>query len=61
MGITALTRTQQRQFDQDSRQDIIVNSVHPGYVVTDMTKQTGTLSVEEGNMIILINVESLSW
>jgi len=48
MGITALTRTQQRQFDQDSRQDIIVNSVHPGYVVTDMTKQTGTLSVEEG-------------
>ena len=32
VGISALTRVQQRQFDQDQRQDLTVNCVHPGYV-----------------------------
>ena len=61
MAITALTRTQQRRFDQDSRQDILVNCAHPGYVDTDMSYHTGPLSPDQGKMIILINVESLSW
>ena len=28
--------------------NIIVNCVHPGYVVTDMTSQLGYMTVEEG-------------
>lgn len=32
VGISALTRIQQRQFDQDTREDVTVNCVHPGYV-----------------------------
>jgi len=48
IGVSALTRIQQRQFDQDSREDLIVNCVHPGYVDTDMTKHKGVLKIEEG-------------
>ena len=48
IGVSALTRIQQRQFDQDSREDLIVNCVHPGYVDTDMTKHKGPLKIEEG-------------
>jgi len=48
MAITALTRTQQRRFDQDSRQDILVNCAHPGYVDTDMSYHTGPLSPDQG-------------
>lgn len=38
VGISALTFIQQKAFDVDSRKDIVVNCVHPGYVATDMTK-----------------------
>jgi len=48
IAISVLTRIQQREFDQDSRQDIVVNSVHPGYVNTDMTFNQGPLSPEQG-------------
>ncbi|KAI9562230.1 hypothetical protein GHT06_013195 [Daphnia sinensis] len=48
IGISALTRIQQRAFDNDSRPDIIVNSVHPGYVDTDMTSHKGPLTIEQG-------------
>ncbi|KAK7579803.1 hypothetical protein V9T40_000432 [Parthenolecanium corni] len=48
VGVSALTRIQQREFDKDSRKDIIVNSVHPGYVDTDMTSHKGPLTIEEG-------------
>lgn len=48
IGVSAMTRIQQREFDQDSRQDIIVNSVHPGYVDTDMTSHKGPLTIEQG-------------
>jgi len=48
IAISALTRIQQREFDQDSRKDIVVNSVHPGYIQTDMTGNTGPLKTEEG-------------
>lgn len=37
VGVSALTRIQQRAFDADAREDLVVNSCHPGYVDTDMT------------------------
>jgi NAD(P)-dependent dehydrogenase (short-subunit alcohol dehydrogenase family) len=48
VGVSALTIIQQRQFDKDSRPGIVVNSVHPGYVDTDMTSHKGPLTIEQG-------------
>lgn len=48
IGISSLTRIQQRSFDRDAREDIIVNSCHPGYVDTDMTSHKGPLTIEQG-------------
>ncbi|KAD3641589.1 hypothetical protein E3N88_30813 [Mikania micrantha] len=41
--LNAYTRLMARNF-----QDILVNAVHPGYVKTDMTSNTGFYNVEEG-------------
>ena len=50
IGLCALTRIQQRQFDQDPlRRGILVNSVHPGYLATDMTQFKGFHTMEQGN------------
>ena len=43
-----MSRIQQKDFDRDSREDIIVNHVHPGYVSTNMTQYQGHLKPEEG-------------
>lgn len=51
VGVSALTVVQQRIFDSDSRKDIIVNSVHPGYVDTDLTNHKGPLTIEEGQLV----------
>jgi len=48
VAIAALTRIQQREFDQDARQDLVVNAVHPGFVKTDMTGNQDGISIEEG-------------
>ncbi|KAL5243275.1 hypothetical protein ACI65C_010685 [Semiaphis heraclei] len=48
VGVSALSFIQQREFDVDPRKDIVVNSVHPGYVDTDMTSHKGPLTIEEG-------------
>ncbi|KAK2702658.1 hypothetical protein QYM36_018739 [Artemia franciscana] len=48
VGLSALTRVQHRMFQQDPREDIVVNHVHPGYVDTDMTSHKGVLKPEEG-------------
>ena len=48
LGVCALSRIQQRQFNQDAREDLIVNTVHPGWVDTDMTRHRGILKIEEG-------------
>uniref|UniRef100_A0A2H1VYG7 carbonyl reductase (NADPH) n=1 Tax=Spodoptera frugiperda TaxID=7108 RepID=A0A2H1VYG7_SPOFR len=45
VGVTALTNIQQRLL---SDRDIKVNSVHPGYVSTDMSSHKGPLSIDEG-------------
>lgn len=50
IGVSALTIIQQREFFKDkTRDDIIVNSVHPGFVKTDMSSHKGPMSIEEGN------------
>ena len=46
VGWSALSRIQQRQMEQDPRQDIVINHVHPGYVDTDMTSHKGILSID---------------
>lgn len=49
VGVSALTQIQQRTFDNDtSRIDLVINSVHPGYVDTDMTSHKGPLTIEQG-------------
>lgn len=48
VGVSALTRIHQGMFDKDSREDIVVNSVHPGYVDTDMTSHKGEFTIERG-------------
>lgn len=44
----ALARIHQCTFDSDSREDLAVNSVHPGYVDTDMTSHKGPLTPDQG-------------
>lgn len=48
VAVSALTIIQQKAFDADARGNIIVNSVHPGYVDTDMTSHQGPLTIEQG-------------
>ncbi|KAK1420338.1 hypothetical protein QVD17_21852 [Tagetes erecta] len=42
-ALNAYTRLMARKYD-----NMLVNCVHPGYVITDMTSQTGFLTAEEG-------------
>lgn len=46
--VTTLGFVHYRQFENDSREDIIVNSVHPGYVATDMSSYKGPLTPDQG-------------
>ncbi|ENN80024.1 hypothetical protein YQE_03501, partial [Dendroctonus ponderosae] len=49
VAVSALTVIQQRAFDAESpSRNIAVNSVHPGYVDTDMSSHKGPLTTEEG-------------
>jgi len=48
VGVSALTRIQQRAFNADPRADLVVNCSHLGYVDTDMTSHKGPLTIEEG-------------
>lgn len=49
VGITAVTKIYQRMFDSEKNQrNIKINSVHPGFVDTDMTNHKGVLTTEEG-------------
>lgn len=49
VGISALSRIQQREIDETRPyDDILVNYVHPGYVDTDMTSHRGPLTIDEG-------------
>jgi len=48
IGVSALAGIHQSMFNVDSRKDIAVNAVHPGYVDTDMTNHKGPLTPDEG-------------
>nr|AEE61471.1 unknown [Dendroctonus ponderosae] len=49
VGVSALTKIQQREFDKETPcRNISVNSVHPGYVDTDMTSHKGPWTIEQG-------------
>ncbi|XP_060607126.1 carbonyl reductase [NADPH] 1-like [Ruditapes philippinarum] len=48
IGVTLLSFAQQKEFDNDSRPDIIVNACCPGYVDTDMSSHKGTRTIDEG-------------
>lgn len=48
VGVSALSRIQQREFNLDPDSDYVVNHVHPGYVDTDMTSHKGPLTIDEG-------------
>eukprot|EP00092_Neocalanus_flemingeri_P028219 GFUD01030644.1.p1 GENE.GFUD01030644.1~~GFUD01030644.1.p1 ORF type:complete len:287 (+),score=80.51 GFUD01030644.1:89-949(+) len=48
IGWSALSRIQQREMEKDSRNDIVINHVHPGYVDTDMTSHKGVLTIDRG-------------
>lgn len=47
--LSALSPVQQKVFDEEvPNRNISVNSVHPGYVDTDLTNHKGPLTIEEG-------------
>ena len=46
IGWSAFSRIQQREMEKDSRQNIVINHVHPGIVDTDMTSHKGPLSID---------------
>jgi len=49
VGVSALTRIQQRNLDENrSGEDIVVNCVHPGWVDTDMSSHKGVLTIDQG-------------
>jgi len=48
IGVSALAGIHQSIFNADSREDIAVNAVHPGYVDTDMTSHKGRLTPDQG-------------
>jgi carbonyl reductase 1 len=48
VGLSALTRIQQQEFNKHPDSDLIINHVHPGYVDTDMTSHKGPKTLDEG-------------
>ncbi|KAF4526252.1 hypothetical protein B566_EDAN001937 [Ephemera danica] len=47
VGVTALTGVMQRELDAAER-DVIVNCVHPGFVKTELSRQSGYLTPQQG-------------
>ncbi|XP_053399798.1 carbonyl reductase [NADPH] 1-like [Mercenaria mercenaria] len=48
IGVTLLSFAQQKEFNKDSRADIVVNACCPGYVDTDMTSHKGKKTIDQG-------------
>merc|ERR1712117_938368 len=49
VGLSALTRIQQQDFDKTPDTDCVANHVHPGYVKTDMNNHKGPLPSTKGH------------
>ena len=50
-GLIALTKAHQRMFDNDSRPDLIINAMCPGWCDTDMSSHKGPISPDDGIFI----------
>lgn len=48
IGWSALSRIQQKEFLSDTRTDIVVSHVHPGFVITDLTNGKGNKTIDQG-------------
>ena len=48
VGLIAITRIQQKMLSLDSRPDLVINAVCPGYTITDMTQNTGYVTPDQG-------------
>jgi len=48
IGWSALSRIQQRELEEDAREDIVVNHVHPGWVATDLGGAKAALTIDRG-------------
>jgi hypothetical protein len=49
VGVSALTRIQQREMDKIRPDDgILINHVHPGYIKTSLTEHRGPMTPAEG-------------
>lgn len=46
--MSALSRIQQREFDEKPELDLVINHINPGWVSTDMSRQLGPLTIDEG-------------
>ena len=46
--LSALSFVQHRMLQEDQREDLVVNVVHPGYVDTDMSGHKGPLTPDQG-------------
>ena len=50
IGLNALTSILQKNIEKESgKTGIIINAMCPGYCKTEMTKNTGFLTAEQGN------------
>ncbi|XP_070198553.1 carbonyl reductase [NADPH] 3-like isoform X4 [Littorina saxatilis] len=47
VGVTVMSMIQQRQFDAEGKEDIIVNACCPGYVNTDMSSHKGHKTIDQ--------------
>lgn len=48
VGVSALTRIQQRELSGEDKEGVLVNHVNPGWVSTDMSSHKGQFTVEQG-------------
>lgn len=47
IGVTLMSFAQQREFDKDSREDLIINTCCPGYTDTDLNNHKGKRTIDE--------------
>ena len=55
VGLSSLSRIQQKMMDDDPRDDIVVNHVHPGFVDTDLA--TGNMNKEEKEQLGALTID----
>ena len=54
VGLSALSRIQQRLMNDDPRDDIVVNHVHPGFVDTDLS---GNINKQEKEQLGALTID----